>query len=161
MSFSPEISLSSLSLFLFSSLSHHSLFLHLLSPLFRPKHHPSPNINININITHQPPSLKLHQASHPSPSLKLHTASLTSLSFKACTGTGFWILEVGSMWIGKLGLDRWAGTGWWWVWIGWSVGLKRWIYWSVGGSVGLIIGSSDSSSGDDFFLNGFASVVLL
>ena len=43
--FFPEISLSSLSLFLFSSLSSFSLS-HLLSPLFKPKHHPPPNINI-------------------------------------------------------------------------------------------------------------------
>ena len=28
----------------------------------------------------------------------------------------------------------------------------------MGGSVGLIIGNSDGGSGDDFFLNGFASV---
>ena len=31
------------------------------------------------------------------------------------------------------------------------VGLKQWICWLVGGSVGLIIGSSDGGSGDDFF----------
>ena len=41
----PKISLSSLSLFMFSSLSSFSLS-HLLSPFFRPKHHPFPNINI-------------------------------------------------------------------------------------------------------------------
>ena len=40
-----EISFSSLSLFMFCSLSSFSLS-HLLSPLFRPKHHPPPNINI-------------------------------------------------------------------------------------------------------------------
>ena len=34
------------------------------------------------------------------------------------------------------------------------VGLKRWICWSVGGSVGLIIGSSDGGSSDDFFWMG-------
>ena len=31
----------------------------------------------------------------------------------------------------------------------------------MGGSVGLIIGSLDGGFGDDFFLNGFALVVLL
>ena len=41
----PEISLSSLSLFLLSSLSSFSLS-HLLFPLFRPRHHSLPNINI-------------------------------------------------------------------------------------------------------------------
>ena len=41
----PSISLSSLSLFMFSSLFSFSLS-HLLSPLFKPKHHPPPNINI-------------------------------------------------------------------------------------------------------------------
>ena len=41
----PGISLSSLSLFMFSSLFSFS-FSHLLSPLFKPKHHPPPNINI-------------------------------------------------------------------------------------------------------------------
>ena len=64
-------------LFLFSSLSSFSVSPSALSPLFKPKHHPPPNININIR--HHPPSLKLHQASHPSPSLKLHTAFLSSL----------------------------------------------------------------------------------
>ena len=59
----PPNFLSPLSHYLCSLLSLPSLFLHLLSPLFRPKHHPPPNIN--INITHHPPSLKLHQASHP------------------------------------------------------------------------------------------------
>ena len=85
-------------------------------------------------------------ASHNSSSL--FTPSLTSLSFKACTDAGFWILEVGSAWIDELGLDQWARIGWWWVWIGWSVGLNRWICWSMGGSVGLIV---DSSYGDFFF----------
>ena len=41
----PGISLSSLSLFMFSSLFSFS-FSHLLSPLFKPKPHPPPNINI-------------------------------------------------------------------------------------------------------------------
>ena len=81
-------------------------------------------------------------------SSSLLTPSLTFLLFKACTGARFWILEVGSVWIGGLGLDRWTGIGWWWVWIGRSVGLNRWICWSVGGLVGLIISSSD---GDFFF----------
>ena len=44
----PKISLSSLSLFLFSSPSSFSLS-HLLSPLFRPKHHHPPNISNNNN----------------------------------------------------------------------------------------------------------------
>ena len=44
----PEISLSFLSLFLFSSPSSFSLS-HLLSPLFRAKHHPPPNISNNNN----------------------------------------------------------------------------------------------------------------
>ena len=43
--FSLEISLSSISLFQFSSLFSFSV-LHLISPLFRPKHHSPPNINI-------------------------------------------------------------------------------------------------------------------
>ena len=41
--------------------------------------------------------------------------------------------------------------------VGWDwlmVGLKRWIYWLVGGSVGLIIGSSDGGSNDDCFWMG-------
>ena len=67
-------------------------------------------------------------------SAKLHTASLSSLI-----------------------VDRRAGFGS----VGWDrlmVGLKRWICRSMGGSVGLIIGSSDGGFGDDFFLNGFALV---
>ena len=63
-------------------------------------------------------------------------------------GFGFLRLEVRSAWIDELGLDRWAGIGWWLVWISWSVGLKWWIRWSVGESFGLIIGSSD----DDFWV---------
>ena len=95
-------------------------------------------------------------ASHNSSSL--FTPSLTSLSFKACTDAGFWILEVGSAWIDELGLDQWARIGWWWVWIGWSVGLNRWICWSMGGSVGLIV---DSSYGDFFFWMGLLLVLVL
>ena len=73
-------------------------------------------------------------------------------------GSGVWVVvEVG--WVRYLGLVlwlKWVGSG---VWVmvgsvGWDwlmVGLKQWICWSVGGSVGLIIGSSDGGSGDDFF----------
>ena len=107
--------------FFCSLLSLPSLFLHLLSPLYS----------------------FITEISHLS-----HTASLSSLiawPLFHCIGAGFWIFEVGG-WIGELGLDCWAGIGWWWVWIGWSVGLKWWICWSVGGSFGLII----DSSGDDF-----------
>ena len=58
-----------------------------------------------------------------------------------------WVLDFG----GWIGLDRWAG-------IGWSVGLNQWVYWSVGGSVGLIIGSSDGFAFGLglIVLNGFA-----
>ena len=63
-------------------------------------------------------------------SAKLHTASLSSLI-----------------------VDRRAGFGS----VGWDrlmVGLKRWICWSVGGLIGLIIDSSDGGFGDDFFWMG-------
>ena len=77
-----EISLSSLSFFLFSSLSSFSV-LHLLSPLWS----------------------FIAEISHPS-----HTASLSSLiawPLSHCTGAGFWIFEVG----GWISVDRWAGFG--------------------------------------------------
>ena len=107
-------------------------------------------------------------------SLFLLCFSIYSLISKASLPSlGFWILEVRLAWIGKLGLDRWVGIGWWWVWTGWLVGLKWWICWLMGESVGLIIGSSDGGFGDDFFwmglvrwlrwwffLNGFAPVMI-
>ena len=70
-----------------------------------------------------------------------------------CLGHGWVVAEVGCGWSGSLVVDRRAGFGL----VGWDrlmVGLKRWICWSVGGSVGLIIGSSDGGSGDDFFWMG-------
>ena len=63
---------------------------------------------------------------------------------------GSWL---GCGWSGLLVMDRQAGFGS----MGWDrlmVGLKQWICWSMGGSVGLIIGSSDGGSGDDFFWMG-------
>ena len=56
-----------------------------------------------------------------------------------CLGRGWVVVEVG--WVRCL--KQWL-----------MVGLKQWIFWSVGGSVGLIIGSSDGGFGDDFFLMG-------
>ena len=46
--FFPRKFLSPLSHYFSSLLSLPSLFLHLLSPLFRPKHHSPPNINITV-----------------------------------------------------------------------------------------------------------------
>ena len=63
---------------------------------------------------------------------------------------GSWL---GCGWSGLLVMDRQAGFGS----MGWDrlmVGLKQWICWSMGGSVGLIIGSFDGGSGDDFFWMG-------
>ena len=122
----------SLSFFLFSSLSSFSV-LHLLSPLW----------SFIVEISHPSPKFLTH-LTRPLSHLSLHGLSLIA----PMLGFGFLRLEVRLAWIGELGLDCWAGIGWWWVWIGWSVGLKWWIYWSVGGSFGLIIGSF----GDDFWV---------
>ena len=72
------------------------------------------------------------EISHLSPKFLTHLTRPLS----HCTGAGIWIFEVG----GWISIDRWAGFG--------SLGLKWWICWSVGGSFGLIIGSSD----DDFWV---------
>ena len=71
----------------------------------------------------------LTHLTRPLSHLSSHDFSLIALML----GFGFLRLEVGSAWISELGLDRWAGIGRWWIWIDWSVGLKWWICWSVGG----------------------------
>ena len=73
--------------------------------------------NIYIYIYFILSTILSHSNSHilsqflTSHSSSLLTPSLTSLSFKACTSSGFWILEVESTWIGELGLDQWVGIG--------------------------------------------------
>ena len=107
-------------------------------------------------------SLKLHRRNFSpiSHGLSLISHRTASLSSHRCWVLDFWgwRLEVGLAWIDELGLDRWAKIGWWWVWIDWSMGLKWWICWSVGGLFGLIIGSSDGGSCDDFWVFSMAWV---
>ena len=130
MPFRSEISLSSLSLILFSSLLSFFVSPFALSSLqtqtpsfsqHQHQHHTpssiveaSPSLSpISIAEASHGLSFIFHrivaQPIHPhlSPSLKLHTASLTSLLFKACTGVGFWILDFG----GWISVDRRAGFG--------------------------------------------------
>ena len=136
MPFRSEISLSSLSLILFSSLFSFFVSQSALSSLqtqtpsfsqHQHQHHTpsfivegSPSLSpISIAEASHGLSFIFHrtvaQPIHPhlSPSLKLHMASLTSLSSKLAPvlGFGFWILEVGSVWIDELGLNRWVGIG--------------------------------------------------
>ena len=99
--FSPEISLSSTHYFC-SLLSFPSLFLHLLSYLWS--------------------FIAISKISHPSPSPKFLTRfTLTHLHRWSFTQPLSHLLS----WINELGLDRWAGIGWWWVWNGGSV--DRWV----------------------------------
>ena len=130
MPFRSEISLSSLSLILFSSLFSFFVSPSALSSLqtqtpsfsqHQHQHHTpssiveaSPSLSpISIAEASHGLSFIFHrivaQPIHPhlSPSLKLHTTSLTSLLFKACTGVGFWILDFG----GWISVDRRAGFG--------------------------------------------------
>ena len=131
----------SLILFIFSTLF--SLFLLCFSIYSLLSEASSPKFLTHLQ-NFSPISHNLSLISHRTTSLSLHQYWV--LDFWG------WRLEVGLAWIDELGLDRWAGIGWWWVWIGWSMGLKWWICWSVGGSFGLIIGSSDGGSGDDFWV---------
>ena len=113
------------------------------------------HLSSHCSSTDSPSPISVVEASHD----LSHISLVQSLHRCWVLDFGFWRLDqCGSaswIWIDGLGsVDRW-------VWIGWLVGLKQWICWSVGGSIGLIIGSSNGGSGDDFFLNGFASVVLL
>ena len=132
--FSFEISLSSTHYFC-SLLSLPSLFLHLLSHLWNfiaisEISHSSPKFLTRFTLTH------LHRWSFTRPLSHL------------------------SSWIGKLGLDRWARIGWWWVWNGGFV--DWWVDWLGWSSVAPMVAPMMifffGGSGDDFFFNGFAPV---
>ena len=92
-------------------------------------------LSLPLFISHKSQLLPPHSLSHISLVQNLHRC---------------WVLDFEGL-ISGLGLDQWARIGWWWVWIGWLVGLNRWIRWSVGGSVGLIVGSFNGGSDGDFF----------
>ena len=102
-------------------------------------------------------SLELHYSTIVKPKTIFYSVPPSFwLSLPLSVSHRCWVLDFG----GWISVDRQAGFGS----VGWDRlmvgldrlidGLKRWICWSVGGSIGLIINSFDGGSGDDFFWMG-------